>query len=57
MWDIIVESGYDGGVEITSDSCYSGRVCQEAERIWLSETKERKKITFLKVFSSSDYAL
>ena len=26
LWEIIVKSGFTGGVEITSDSCYSGRV-------------------------------
>ena len=26
LWQVIVDSGYTGGVEITSDSCYSGRV-------------------------------
>ena len=34
LWDIILQSEFTGGVEITSDSCYSGRVCEEAERLW-----------------------
>ena len=56
LWEIILKSGFKGGVEITSDSCFSGKVCQEAEKFWLNETKERN-ICFLKVFSSADYGV
>ena len=31
----VVESGYTGNVEMTSDSCYSGLLCIEAQKLWM----------------------
>ena len=56
LWNIIYESGFTGGIEITSDSCYSGLICFEAEKFWTDKNKPRN-IKYLRVFASADYSL
>ena len=53
VWDIIYETGYKGGVEITSDSCYSGKIVLKAQEFWMDKTKYPRNIVFLRVFSSA----
>ena len=36
----IVESGYKENLEITSDSCYSGHLCLEAQKLWMKDKED-----------------
>jgi hypothetical protein len=53
LWNVIYQSGFKGGIEITSDSCYSGKVCILAEKYW-SNPEKLRNIEYLRVFASAD---
>ena len=47
--DVLVKAGYKKKVEITSDSCYAGKICLEACLLWQQDT-EKKGIRSFETF-------
>ena len=39
--DELVKAGYKKKVEITSDSCYAGKVCLEAQKLWEQDAEKK----------------
>ena len=42
LLDLFSESGYKGRVEITSDSCYSGKLCHVAYEYFENNLKRKR---------------
>ena len=38
----LLDAGYKNNVEITSDSCYSGLLCLEAQKLWMKDLEQKE---------------